>query len=132
VPSVHITIPLRPYPMPRPRCSCRGGFARVYNSSVATKWKEGAAKYIADGWRAGGQYLLVLTDAPVGVELVFHWPNGVAHARTCDLDNLSKSVLDAATDAGIWDDDRRVTYLTAAKLIRPGVPAGVNMTVTWE
>jgi Holliday junction resolvase RusA-like endonuclease len=52
------------------------------------------------------------------------WPIG---ARSGDLDKLTRSCLDAATDAGVWKDDAQVCSLRVGKdyppwaLDRPGV-----------
>lgn len=45
--------------------------------------------------------------SPVDVHLVAH----PADRRRFDLDNLPKSILDAVTKAGVWDDDSQVARL---------------------
>jgi Holliday junction resolvase RusA-like endonuclease len=47
------------------------------------------------------------------------WRNGdpYPHTATPDLDNLVKAVLDAATKADIWQDDRVVASVVAAKWV---------------
>lgn len=35
-----------------------------------------------------------------------------------DLDNLSKLILDAGTDAGLWKDDAQICNLTLSKFVR--------------
>lgn len=45
-----------------------------------------------------------------------------------DLDNLSKSVLDALTDAGSWADDNQVTLLRLAKYNSPTPKLSIFLT----
>jgi Holliday junction resolvase RusA-like endonuclease len=53
-----------------------------------------------------------------------HWPIGIP-----DVDKLTRAILDACTDAGLWKDDSQVVYLQAAKRYTthgtPGVLIGV-------
>jgi len=51
---------------------------------------------------------------------------------TNDIDNLSKSVLDALTNTEIYNDDSCVDNLEATKIaINPNDPEGVHITI-WE
>jgi len=72
-------------------------------------------------------------DGPMHVELVFRLPRPKAHYRTgkfshllkdsapgdegsrCDVDNLSKVILDKITRSGYWVDDSSVVFLSARK-----------------
>lgn len=44
-----------------------------------------------------------------------------------DLDNLSKTVLDALTDAGAWEDDAQVSLLTLAKFNSPSPSVSITL-----
>jgi Holliday junction resolvase RusA-like endonuclease len=46
-----------------------------------------------------------------------------------DLDKLTRCVLDACTDAGLWRDDSQVIYLVTAKRYTNSVP-GVRIVIT--
>jgi Holliday junction resolvase RusA-like endonuclease len=70
---------------------------------------------------------------PMHVELVFRLPRPKAHYRTgkfshllkdsapgdegsrCDVDNLSKVVLDKITRSGYWIDDNQVVFMSVRK-----------------
>lgn len=72
-------------------------------------------------------------EGPMHVELVFRLPRPKAHYRTgkfshllkdsapgdegsrCDVDNLSKVILDKITRSGYWVDDSSVVFLSARK-----------------
>jgi Holliday junction resolvase RusA-like endonuclease len=69
-------------------------------------------------------------DVPLAVILAFHFPFPAAvkardrkatswRTQRPDLDNLSKSILDALTDAGAWADDAQVVDLTLKKTNSP-------------
>jgi len=48
-----------------------------------------------------------------------------------DVDNLAKSVLDALTDCGCWDDDAQVVGLIVTKVIAAGSEEpGVSVSIT--
>lgn len=44
-----------------------------------------------------------------------------------DLDNLSKTILDALTDAGAWEDDAQVSLLTLAKFNSPSPSVSITI-----
>ena len=83
---------------------------------------------------------------PCSVHLTFVLPRPKSHLSTKgvkasaptqmtgkpDLDKLVRAVLDAVTDAGIWQDDAQVVALSAAKAWgNPQEKTGVSVTV-WE
>ena len=75
------------------------------------KWKAAVAEFLKDtGVRVGGSTVHVLVvcyaKRPKTSKLAFPKP---------DVDNYAKSVLDAATDAGVWDDDTQVQSLEVIK-----------------
>lgn len=74
--------------------------ARVVKGHAYTPAKTAAAqRSLAD--RFGG----LVFDGNVAVACVFHRGN----RQRIDIDNLVKLVLDAATQAGVWQDDSQVT-----------------------
>lgn len=92
-----ITVPGNPLPKARPRMGGR----RVYTP-----------KRTVDAERQVAEALSVVSkfDSNVSVKCTFYRDS----KRRVDLDNLVKTVLDAATAAGVWHDDSQVTVLSAA------------------
>ena len=112
VPEVfwEIFIPFKPVPCPRPRVTSRG----TYMPGDYTKIKKRHADFLC------GTYPFDVIDFPVEVHLFFHIPKPKTVRREfpCvrpDVDNYSKSILDAITLAGIWTDDCLVTDLISRK-----------------
>lgn len=70
------------------------------------------------------QYRRWFTRHPVAVDLVFH-----TQGRTSDVDNLIKLVLDAATKADVWNDDRQVMKISA-RLVRDAEVPRTEITIT--
>lgn len=86
-------------------------------------------------------------DGPMHVELVFRLPRPKAHYRTgkfshllkdsapgdhqsrCDIDNVSKVVLDKITRSGYWVDDSSVVFLSARKRWAYSEPMGCEIRV---
>ena len=48
-----------------------------------------------------------------------------------DIDKLVRAVLDASTDAGIWDDDSQAVYVIASKKYANS-PNAVGVTITYS
>jgi Holliday junction resolvase RusA-like endonuclease len=120
-----------PRPQSRPRVAMRGGRAMAYNadSKDMKAWKKAlddALKSLSFGGFGG-------FGEPMHVELVFRLPRPKSHYRTgkfshllkdsapgdegsrCDVDNLSKVVLDKITRSGYWVDDNQVVFLSVKK-----------------
>ena len=125
---IDIFVEGNPKPQARPRVSVRGGRGFAYNadSKEMKAWKkalDNSLKSISFGGFGG----------PMHVELVFRLPRPKAHYRTgkfshllknsapgdegsrCDVDNLSKVVLDKITRSGYWVDDNQVVFLSVRK-----------------
>lgn len=75
------------------------------------------------------------TDQPVEIwmRFVFQRPKSVKRALMSvrpDADKLARAILDALTDAGVWQDDAMVVALHAVKeYAEPGQPEGVHIKV---
>lgn len=54
-------------------------------------------------------------------------PGWLWHDRRPDIDKLSRAVLDALTDAGVYSDDAQVVLLTVGKMW--GIDSGVQIDV---
>lgn len=102
--AIKATIPGKPVPCPRPRVSRHGTFYPL----TYTDWLEEARWILRDACvkQNGGRRL----EGPLRARLVFAGAHGSA-----DIDNLVKSVLDAAQGA-MFDNDRQVTELAACKV----------------
>ncbi|MCX7024588.1 MAG: RusA family crossover junction endodeoxyribonuclease [Spirochaetes bacterium] len=111
-----------PKGQPRPRACIRGKHAGVYDPGTADAWRH-------------GDVLRPLTPIaePVRVDIEFRMPAQKKNARTSpgqrthsmkkpDIDNATKVVLDALTDAKFWVDDAQVVQLTAIKVAARQVP----------
>ena len=118
-----MTIPGAPVPFARPRF----GGGRVYQAPDYARWRTGAALVL----RAAR--LPPIVAGPVSVSIVAVHPRPATRPSWCsrevwttggrcsavtrmDLDNVAKAVLDAATDAGLWTDDRQVACIFAASV----------------
>jgi len=125
---IDIFVKGNPKPQARPRVSVRAGRGFAYNadSREMKAWK----KSLDDALRPfsfPGDF-----GGPMHVELVF-LPRPKAHYRTgkyshllkdsapgdegsrCDVDNLSKVVLDKITRSRYWLDDNQVVFLSVRK-----------------
>ena len=102
-----------PKPQARPRASRRGNHIHMY--SPKTDWRNHCLKML----KKQDAYF----DKAINLSMIFYMPRPKSHYRTGkfshvlkdsapsfhtkkpDVDNLSKAVLDAMTDAGILSDD---------------------------
>lgn len=117
-----------PKPQSRPRVSVRGGRGVAYNadSKDMQAWKKALDDALSEIPAQG-------LDGPMHVELAFRLPRPKSHYRTgkfshllkdsapgdhqsrCDIDNITKVVLDKITRSGYWVDDSSVVFLSARK-----------------
>jgi Holliday junction resolvase RusA-like endonuclease len=114
-----------PVPQGSARAFNRGGKVVVTSDNVnLKKWREFTSFALRRG--IGKPNI----DGPVGVSLSFFFErpkshlNGsgtlrkgysTSHIVKPDLDKLVRAILDAGTDAGLWQDDAQVVRLTASK-----------------
>lgn len=124
-----IDLDVEPMPCPRPRMCVIKGSARAYMPAPYTNWKEAVARLIADAMAKQGIHCL---EGPLGVTLNIR----ATKPRTSklrfpkpDADNYAKSILDAATVAGLWGDDSQVVNLTAYKRWHTGNEPRVRLTI---
>lgn len=142
-PILSLALDITPMPAPRPRTRAflvKGKpIVSVYNPAEYTAWKKATADAIND------ELDLVLADLPpetfplrgpvtVGLIVTVKRPRTtkLAHPKP-DVDNYAKAVLDAMTQAQVWEDDEQVAFLAVQKKwgdedsigieVRPGVPA---------
>lgn len=133
----------QPKAQPRPKAFARGEHAKVYTPNTAVEWKKRVRQ--AAEWQIRNREPLT---GPVSVALTFEMPRAKKHFRTGrnadllrdgapqehdiseDVDNLAKAVLDAMTNAGFWDDDRRVVELLVRKRWAEGRVGGVTIKVS--
>lgn len=103
-----------PKAAPRPRKGKHGNF---YVPDVDAAWKE------AIGWRGKVALRGKRSTGAVILELQFHMPTpkanrllcGTPHTSKPDIDNLTKSAMDALTKIQAWNDDSQVSKLTSSK-----------------
>lgn len=133
-------------PVPQPRVKGRlagpphARFVHIYTPDTADEWK---AQVRAAALRVMGNRQCV---GPLRVCIQFLLPRPEAHFLTAglrpnapvfhtnergDLDNLVKAVMDACTDAGLWQGDGQVCQLYAEKRYVPELSApGARVMVT--
>jgi Holliday junction resolvase RusA-like endonuclease len=97
-----ITIQGEPIAHCRPRFS-RG---RVYNTQTTTNFKQRVGFIIKSQYNK-----LVDLDSKFRIDMKFYRSN----RQRVDIDNLSKSILDAITNIKLWKDDSQVNEIHAEK-----------------
>lgn len=120
-----------PVAQPRHRVSCHGGFAKVYlpRDHAVHAWKDLIAQAAVEQIEKIGPM-----EGALRVHLDFMFPaptrraEGTWRVKKPDLDNLTKAVMDALTDAGAWQDDAQVAELNARK--RYGAGSGVDIKIS--
>ncbi len=116
-----------PMPSPRPRFRVIGKFASAYMPADYKKWKAAVAEHFVASEIAVGAATVAVTitcivPKPKTSKLSYPKP---------DVDNYAKSVLDAATEAGVWDDDTQVKYLHVSKhWAETGQDSGMAISIT--
>lgn len=110
-----IDLDVEPMPCPRPRVCVIKGSGRAYMPTTYTNWKNAVARLIAD---AMAKQDIQTLEGPLAVTLHIR----ATKPRTSklqfpkpDADNYAKSILDAATTAGLWGDDSQVVNLEVFK-----------------
>lgn len=100
-------IPGDPFPAMRPRYDSKRG--RTYTPKPYEDALEAVAWHLQAGRKCGP------VATPVSVTVTFHR----AHRNRCDVDNMLKTVLDAATKV-LWLDDSQVMEVRARKVLGIG------------
>lgn len=110
------TLDIEPLPCPRPRIAVRGKFASAYYPKAYKDWKEDAEAKLSEVAAE------LRREGPLCLFIVFR----VTKPRTSklthpspDIDNYLKSFMDAATKAGLWEDDKQVVRVVAEKAWAP-------------
>ena len=112
------------------------GQIRMYDPIRSREWKRAVALRVSQQKPASGAWP-VAGDVPLDLRLDFFMPipksmpkkqaqHGHAHTSRPDVDNLTKSVLDALRGV-VYTDDAQVWSLTARKLY--GAEPGVAIVV---
>ena len=129
------TINQAPLGKGRPRATVRNGKARVYTPASTADWEHYAALELGSRYRAayGSEPANYLAGA-LGLELVAvfsrtkalasmntkgiykHGAKRFPHGQKPDLDNVLKAVCDALEKAGVIEDDKQVSTITASKM----------------
>lgn len=115
-----IKVQAEPMPCPRPRACVIAGSARVFNPTKYTTWKSALAGLIADARPLTTSHACAIA---VSIEIACTRPRTTKlDFPKPDADNYAKAVLDACTQAGVWDDDCQVAHLTVRKRWSPSLP----------
>ena len=129
------TINQAPLGKGRPRATVRNGKARVYTPASTADWEHYAALELGSRYRAayGSEPANYMAGA-LGLELVAvfsrtkalasmntkgiykHGAKRFPHGQKPDLDNVLKAVCDALEKAGVIEDDKQVSTITASKM----------------
>jgi Holliday junction resolvase RusA-like endonuclease len=104
-----------PLPCPRPRIVVRGRFPSAYYPKPYTEWKA-VVEQCLKAMLNEGRLLAVTGPLCVTIYNVATRPKStkLAYPKP-DVDNYAKSVMDAMTKAGLWEDDSQVVLLTSGK-----------------
>lgn len=137
--GITATIPGEPVAQGRGRVAVIAGHARVYDPAKSRNWKATAQEHLRRAMEASG-YLPLRGPLALQVEAVFTMPasrhlrKGARpsewHTKRPDLDNVLKSLKDAASGV-VWLDDRQVVAVSASKRTgAQGEPPRVEVRVT--
>jgi len=117
-----------PKAQPRPRLAGNG---KAYNPKSADAWKNQIIAAFLSCRREK-----IRTSVCVKVSFFFPMKKGMQITNECirhdskpDIDNLQKAVLDALTNAGIWQDDSLVYKIEADKWYGPTDGAGARIII---
>jgi Holliday junction resolvase RusA-like endonuclease len=131
--------------LPRPQGSMR--LHQLPSGKAVARYPAAVYQWRAQVQQAVAERELPPIFGPVELRLGFDLPRPLGHFGTGrnlhtvkpsapmwpgvmpDLDKLTRAVMDAITDAGLWKDDGQVCSLRAAKRYVTSVP-GVLITVT--
>jgi Holliday junction resolvase RusA-like endonuclease len=91
-----------------------GGRPVLQDSPASKRWRKLVA-YCAEQEMRGVTQAWPL-DGPVAVDLEFVLSGDPVAVRSGDLDKLYRNVLDALTDAGVYEDDVQVVRLSGSKV----------------
>lgn len=112
-----VRLDVTPMPTPRPRFRAipvRGKtIVNTYHPKTYTEYQARLSALIADEFADREPF-----DCPVRVDVVIFVTKPKTtklFAPAPDLDNYVKGILDSATKAGIWTDDKLVVELEASK-----------------
>lgn len=141
----HFGVVGTPKPKARPRTvrNAKTGFVHTYTPETTVNWEQTVVWQVK---QALAQVQLdydismlpfkgrILADVRINVERPKSLPKSVHYpmkSRPGDVDNLAKSVLDALQLAGVIEDDKTVTDLSAYKrFASEGHPEGVEVELT--
>lgn len=107
-----------------PRChccpACKGyvGQPQLRDSAGSGRWRKLVAYQAEAAMNEGDRRFMVwpLSNVrPVAVDLTFGLGGDVLASGAGDLDKLYRNVLDALTDAGVYEDDVQVVRLSGSK-----------------
>jgi Holliday junction resolvase RusA-like endonuclease len=121
--AIYFVVPGQPHGKGRPRASSRGGFVRLYTDLNTRTYEDLIARQARV---AMGATEVLLTPTAVRIHAYYYMPiswskkkrkqamEGEIVPGKPDLDNISKSILDAIQGIVI-DDDKNVIKLTVEK-----------------
>jgi len=136
---IEFHIPGEPKPHPRPRAFVRSGHASIYTPKSAQDRKYNIQQFALDAMKAAGHEMPMDGLVSLEIEFVFPRPKNKIWktklmprerlAQGPDLDNLSKSVMDAMNQI-VYMDDRQVAVLIVSKWMAAGdESAGIRIRV---
>ena len=125
-------VPGEPFPQPRVKAAIAGKHARVYTPTTGKAWREALVRSLE---LAPPRALL---KGPLDVELFFYLKRPKSHkpdsqpigARSGDLDNYAKSVLDAMQGRAYSNDSQVVRLLMAKTYANNQDNYGVTIVVS--
>jgi Holliday junction resolvase RusA-like endonuclease len=122
--SISFSASGEPKATPRVKACRIGGFTRVYTPATADDWKTIVRYACLEKW---DKKPLV---GPLKIQISFYLKRPKSHFRSNgerkpnapryhtskpDIDNLTKAVLDALTNLGVWQDDKQIASCNVVK-----------------